>query len=140
MIKKTGSEYTVPKPKRPDYEIHLDTTGIFETGQIIPDSRYNSVKEDYEIRLKDWPGDSLHPGEGIVHLSGRRRDLIKGFLEEKRYVITLEFYHYSVRARGKSVDPQVISQKIQELGVKFLWVHVIGETGPDSGSETRRSR
>ena len=125
--------------KKPDYEIQWDSADLFESGQIIPDSRYNSVKEEYEIRLKDWPGDSQHPGEGIVHISGRKRDRIKGFLEEKRYVITSEFYHYQVRARGKRVDTAAISQKIQELGLSLLWVYVIGETGPDSGSEKRRS-
>lgn len=139
-LKKRENEYTVPKPKRPEYEIQYDTAGVFEAGQVIPDSRYDSVKEDYDIRLKDWPGDSQHPGEGIVHISGRKREVLKSFLEEKRYSIVSEYYHYIVRARGKKVDPSVISQKIQELGIKFLWVHVTGETGPDSGSETRRSR
>ena len=59
---------------------------------------------------------------------------MKGFLEERRYVITSEYYHYTVRARGKKVDPTAISLKIQELGLKFLWVHVIGGTGPDRSS------
>jgi hypothetical protein len=110
--------------KRPDYEIKLDTAGTFGTGQIIPDIRYDAAKEDYDIRLKEWEG-------GILQISGGKRDAIKSFLEENRYVITLEYYHYSVKARGKKADPVAISEKVRKLGLKFLWVHVIGETGPD---------
>ncbi len=109
--------------KRPDYEIKLDTADTFDTGQIIPDIRYNAIKEDYDIRLKEWD-------EGVLQISGGKRDAIKSFLEEKRYVITAEYYHYRVRARGKKADPAPISQKVQKLGLKFLWVRVIGETGP----------
>lgn len=110
--------------KRPEYEIKEDTAGNFSAGQIIPDSQYNAVKEDYDIRMKEWVG-----SETIVHISGRKRDLIKSFLEEKRYAITAEYFHYSVRARGKNVDTGAISLKVQGLGLKFLRVRVIGETG-----------
>jgi hypothetical protein len=127
--------------KKPECKIMWDTAGLFQPGQIITGSHYDSVKEDYDIRMKDWVSDSQPAvGEGTVHISGRKRDSIKSFLEEKRYGITSEYYHYEVRARGKRIDPTVISQKVQELGLKFLWVHVIGETGPDSGSDKMRSR
>jgi hypothetical protein len=121
----------VSPKKRPEYEIRRDTAGVFTVGEIIPDSRYNSIKEEYDLRVKEWDGDDKTPG-GVVHISGQKRDAIKSFLEEKRYVITSEYYHYVIRARGKKVDPESISLKIRELGLKFLWVHVIGETGPDS--------
>jgi hypothetical protein len=114
--------------KRPDYEIRLDTAGTFSTGQIIPDIRYDATKEDYDIRLKEWD-------EGIVQISGGKRDQIKSFLEEKRYVVTPEYYHYTVRARGKKVDSSVISEKVKALGLKFLWVRVIGEMPSDAGRE-----
>ena len=117
--------------KRPDYEILFDTGGLFSVGEILPGSRYNAVKETYDIRLKEWDGSGNSADEGIVHISGQKRDAIKGFLEEKRYVITPEYYHYAVRARGKKVDPTAISMKIRELGLKFLWVRVIGENGPE---------
>jgi len=112
--------------KRPDYEIKLDTTGAFSDGQVIPDTRYDSAKEDYAIRLKEWEN-------GILQISGGKRDAIKSFLEENRYVITAEYYHYSVKARGKKADPVAISEKVRNLGLKFLWVRVIGESGPDEG-------
>jgi len=115
----------VAPKKRPEYEIKEDTTGNFSAGEIIPDSQYNAVKEDYDIRLKEWAGN-----ETPVHISGRKRDLIKSFLEEKRYAITAEYYHYLVRARGKNVDTGAISLKVQGRGLKFLWVRVIGETCP----------
>jgi hypothetical protein len=127
----------VTPAKRPEYEVQWDTTGLFKTGQIITDIQYDSVKEDYDIRMKDWAGGSP-AGEGIFHVSGGKRDAITRFLEEKRYVITPEYYHYSIRARGKNVDPSDISRKIQELGLKFLWVHVIGEIGPDRAPARRR--
>jgi len=110
--------------KRPDYEIKLDTAGTFGPGQIIPDIRYDAAKEDYDIRLKEWD-------EGVLQISGGKRDAILSFLEEHRYVITAEYYHYTVRARGKKADPLAISQKVETLGLKFLWVRVIGETAPD---------
>jgi hypothetical protein len=117
----------VSPKKRPEYEIKWDTAGVFRFGEIIPDSRYNSIKEEYDLRVKEWDGDDKTPG-GVVHISGRKRDAIKGFLEERRYVITSEYYHYVIRARGKKVDLESISLKIRELGLKFLWVHVTGET------------
>lgn len=112
--------------KRPDYEIKLDTAGTFSIGQIIPDIRYDAAKEDYDIRLKEWD-------EGVVQVSGGKRELIRSFLEEKRYVVTPEYYHYIVRARGKNVDSAVISQKVTELGLKFLWARVIGEMPSEEG-------
>ena len=109
--------------KRPEYTIQFDTAGTFSTGQVIPDVLYDSVKEGYDIRLKVWDG-------GIVQVSGQKRVAIKSFLEEKRYAITSEYYHYSIRARGKAIDPAVISEKVRGLGLKLLWVRVIGETAP----------
>lgn len=131
---KKGKGYLVTPRKESEYEIKEDTAGHFSAGEIIPDSRYNSVKEDYDIRLKEWAG-----SETIVQISGRKRDLIKSFLEEKRYALTAEYYHYNVRARGKNIDPMAISLKIQQLGLKFLRVQVIGESGPDCDSGKRRS-
>jgi len=126
--------------KRPEYEIKWDTAGLFKVGQVIPDSQYNSVKEEYDLRMKEWDGDDKTPGEGIFHISGRKRDAIKSFLEEKRYVITSEYFHYAIRARGKNVDPLAISLKTRELGLKLLWVRVIGKSGPDRDPERRRLR
>lgn len=123
LVKKAGVN-PVAFRKRPEYEIKLDTAGTFDAGQIIPDIRYDAVKEDYAIRLKEWD-------VGILQISGGKRDAILSFLEENRYVVTAEYYHYAVRARGKKADPQAISQRVQNLGLKFLWVRVIGETGPD---------
>jgi hypothetical protein len=125
----------VTPKKRPEYQIKYDSAGIFTVGQIIPDSRYNMVKEDYDIRMKEWDGGGQHAGEGIVQISGGKRDFVKAFLEEKRFAVASEYYHYTVRARGKKIDPGSISQKVQEMGLKFLWVHVIGESVPD---ENRR--
>jgi hypothetical protein len=130
----------VTSTKKPEYLIIGDTTGHFPVGQTITDSHYNAVKEDYDVRMKDWDGDSQQSGEGDLQISGRKRDLIKGFLEERRYVLTSEYYHYSVRARGKKVDPVAISLKIQELGLKGLWVHVTGEPGSGRTAGNRKSR
>jgi len=121
----------VTPAKRPEYEVKWDTAGLFSVGQIITDIRYDSVKEDYAVRMKEWTSDGRQAAEGIVQISGGKRDAIKGFLEERRYAITSEYYHYHVRARGKEVDPAAISQKIRDLGLKFLWVRVIGGSGPD---------
>jgi hypothetical protein len=122
------NEYTVTPRKRPEYEIQFDSTGAYSIGQVIPDSRYGSGKEDYEIRMKVWDG-------GGLQVSGRSRDAIRSFLDEKRYAFTSEYYHYNVRARGKAIDPVCISQKVQELGLKFLWVRVMGEMAPDEGQK-----
>lgn len=109
--------------KRPDYEIKLDTAGTFSTGQVIPDIRYDAVKEEYDIRMKVWDG-------GILRISGGKRDAIKSFLEEQRYVVTPEYYHYNVRARGKKPDPGPIAEKVRKLGLRFLHVQVLGEAAP----------
>jgi len=123
---------------RPEYEVKWDTLGHFTPGQLITGSRYGSVKEEYDIRMKDWtPGQPA--GDGIFHLSGGKRDRIKRFLEEKRYVVTSEYFHYILRAQGKKVDPVAISMKIQEMGLKFIWVHVVGEHGPDRAPRKMRS-
>jgi len=120
------------------YEVKRDTLAHFSTGQIITGSQYGSVKEEYDIRMKDWTT-GQPDGDGIYHISGGKRDQIKRFLEEKRYIVTSEYYHYIIRAQGKKVDPLAISQKIQEKGLKFIWVHVIGETGPDKVPRKRRT-
>ncbi|MDD1693999.1 MAG: hypothetical protein LUQ71_04680 [Methanoregula sp.] len=115
---------------KPEYEVKWDTLAHFSTGQVITGSQYGLVKEEYDIRMKDWtPGQPA--GDGIFHMSGGKREQIKRFLEEKRYVVTTEYYHYILRAQGKKVDPIAISQKIQEMGLKFIWVHAVGEKGPD---------
>jgi hypothetical protein len=115
---------------KPEYEVKWDTISHFSTGQVITGPQYGSVKEEYDIRMKDWTP-SQPAIDGIFHISGGKRDQIKRFLEEKRYVVTTEHYHYIIRAQGKKVDPLAISQNIQEKGLKYIWVHVIGETGPD---------
>ncbi|PKG31058.1 hypothetical protein, partial [Methanoregula sp.] len=122
---------------KPEYEVQWDTLSHFSTGQILTGSQYRSVKEEYDIRLKDW-APSQPANDGIYHISGGKRDQIKRFLEEKRYVVTTEHFHYIIRARGKKVDPLAILQKIQDMGQKFIWVHVIGETGPDRAPRTMR--
>lgn len=124
LDKKNAGVIPVAFRKRPEYEIKLDTAGTFDAGQIIADIRYDAVKEDYAVRLKEWDA-------GILQVSGGKRDAILSFLEEHRYVVTAEYYHYTVRARGKKADPLAISEKVRMLGLKFLWVRVIGETAPD---------
>lgn len=122
---------------KPEYEVKQDTLSHFTTGQVITGSQYGSVKEEYDIRLKDWtPSQPQH--DRIFHISGGKRDQIKRFLEEKRYIVTTEYYHYIIRAQGKKVDPEIISQKIRELGLKFIWVHGVGETGPDKAKGRMR--
>lgn len=129
-----------PAPATPagktEYEVKWDTLGHFSPGQLITGSQYGPVKEEYDIRMKDWT--PAPPGDGIFHISGGKRDQIKRFLEEKRYVVTSEYYHYIIRAQGKKVDPVVISQKCQDMGLKFIWVHVVGETGPDRAPKKMR--
>jgi hypothetical protein len=123
---------------RPEYEVKWDTLGHFRTGQVITGSQYGTVKEEYDIRMKDWAGTASAGGVGIFHISGGKRDQVKRFLEEKRYVLTSEYYHYIVRAQGKKVDPAMISQKIQDMGLKFIWVHVSGPAGPDKAPRKMR--
>ncbi len=122
---------------KPEYEVKWDTLSHFTTGQVMSGPQYGSVKEQYDLRLKDW-APSQPANDGIYHISGGKRDQIKRFLEEKRYVVTTEYYHYILRAQGKKVDPLAISQKIQGMGLKFIWVHVIGETGPDRAPRKMR--
>ena len=122
---------------RPEYEVKWDTLSHFSTGQILTGPQYGSVKEEYDIRMKDWTP-SQPAIDGIFHISGGKRDQIKRFLEEKRYVVTTEHYHFIIRAQGKKVDPLLISQKIQEKGLKYIWVHVIGETGPERAPRKMR--
>ncbi len=125
---KFGGWIALAPRKRPEYEICRYTTGTFEAGQVVPGLQYDLGKEGYDIRLKEWDG-------GILHISGRKRETILSFLEEKRYVITPEYYHYRVRARGKNPDPLLIAEKVQALGLRFLWVRVIGETIPREDRE-----
>jgi|SRR5208337_3419336 len=126
-------------PGQPEYEVKKDTLGHFSTGQIITGSHYGSVKEEYDVRMKDWAGNSQPRGDMIYHISGGKRDQIKRFLEENRYVVTSEYYHYIVRAPGKRVDPVAILLKAQNMGLKCLWVHAVGETGPDRAPRKMRS-
>jgi hypothetical protein len=121
----------VSATKQREYEITGDSSGRFSAGDIITNSQYNSMKEEYEIRLKDWDGNAESGDAGAFHISGRKRDLIKSFLEEKRYALTSEYFHYTVRARGKKIDPDAILLKLKELGLKYLWVRVRDETGPE---------
>jgi hypothetical protein len=116
---------------KPAYEVKWDTLGRFTPGQEITGSEYGSVKEEYDVRMKDWTGAGLASGDGIYHISGGKRDQVKRFIEEKRYVVTSEFYHYIIRAQGKKVDPIAISRGIQDKGLKFIWVHVLGQAGPE---------
>jgi hypothetical protein len=127
----------VKQTGKPGYEVKWDTLSHFATGQVITGPQYGSVKEEYDIRMKDWT--PAQPAiDGIYHISGGKRDQIKRFLEEKRYVVTTEYYHYILRAQGKKVDPLAISQKAQDMGLKFIWVHVVGETGPDRAPRKMR--
>lgn len=127
----TADAPEVVKPTgKPEYAVQWDTLSHFSTGQVITGPQYGSVKEEYDIRMKDWTP-SPPAVDGIYHISGGKRDQIKRFLEEKRYIVTTEYYHYIIRAQGKKVDPLAISQKIQDRGLKYIWVHVIGEDGPD---------
>jgi hypothetical protein len=135
LIPGKGQDVT---PKRPGYLVQWDTSGRFSAGDIIAHDQYNAAKEEYEVRMKDWSGDAQKGEDGAFHISGRKRDLVKGFLEEKRYALTAEYYHYAIRARGKKVDPAAIRQKIQDLGLSCLWVHVTGETGPERNPRARR--
>jgi hypothetical protein len=136
----TGDAHLPATPAgKPEYEIKWDTLGRFSAGQVITGSQYGSVKEEYDVRMKDWAGTSQPAGDGIYHISGGKRDLIKRFLEEKRYVVTSEYYHYILKAQGKKVDPTAISMKIQEIGLKFIWVHAVGETGPDRAPRKMRA-
>jgi hypothetical protein len=123
---------------KPAYEVKWDTQGRFSPGQEITGPEYGSVKEEYDIRMKDWPGAGPASGDGIYHISGGKRDQVKRFLEEKRYVVTSEFYHYSIRAQGKKVDPVAISRGIQDKGLKFIWVHVLGQVGPEKAPRKMR--
>jgi hypothetical protein len=123
---------------RPEYEVKWDTLGHFSTGQVITGSQYGTVKEEYDIRMKDWAGATPSGGDGIYHISGGKREQVKRFLEEKRYIITSEYYHYIIRAQGKKVDPVIISQKIQDMGLKFIWIHVAGPAGPDKTPRKKR--
>jgi len=123
---------------RSEYEVKWDTLGHFRVGQVITGPQYGTVKEEYDIRMKDWAGANSSGGDGIYHISGGKRDQVKRFLEEKRYVLTSEYYHYIVRAQGRKVDPVMILQKIQDMGLKFIWVHVSGPAGPDKAPRKMR--
>ena len=41
---------------KPEYEVKWDTLGRFSTGQVITGSAYGAVKEEYDVRMKDWDG------------------------------------------------------------------------------------
>ena len=123
---------------KPEYEVKWDTLGRFSVGQVITGSAYGAVKEEYDVRMKDWTGTGSPAGDGIYHISGGKRDQVKRFLEEKRYVVTSEFYHYIIRAQGKKVDPVMISQRFQDMSLKFIWVHVAGQAGPDKAPRKMR--
>lgn len=137
-ISEKGKEYSqvtaTRKPKGLVYEIKEDTVRRFSHGQKITQSEYNSVKKNYDIRMKDWVGDSQGLGKKIFFISGSKRDLIKDFLDERKYVITIQPHHYVVRGNGEKVTTLVIKDEIRKMGLKFLWIHVIGETGYDRAS------
>ena len=106
--------------------------------QLEIPTRCIRISIEYDVRMKDWTGAGPSGGDGIYHISGGKRDQVKRFLEEKRYVVTTEFYHYIIRAQGKKVDPVMLSQKIQNMGLKFIWVHVAGQTGPEKALRKMR--
>ena len=117
------------KPKDCEYQIKEDFLHLFSPGQIISESEYTSVKKNYDIRMKYWDGQSQHLGKGVSHISGRKRKLIKHFLEEREYKVKELAYHYHVTGK---VAWMAMKTEIQEMkNVKFLYVIVIGESGYD---------
>ena len=87
-ISENGEEYlqVIPssKPKGREYEIKEDSVHLFSDGQIISESEYNSVRKNYDIRMKYWDGNSEHRGKGVSHISGQKRELIKDFLDKRK--------------------------------------------------------
>ena len=123
------------KPKDREYEIKEDSVHRFRIGQIITESEYNSVKEKYDIRMKYWDGNSQHLGNGVFHISGRKRELIKDFLDKRKYNVKELEYHYHVTGNGRKVAWLAMSMEIQEMKtVKFLYIRVVGESGYDRAS------
>ena len=138
-ISPNGKEFTQVtakrKPKGFVYEIKEDSVHRFRIGQIITESKYNSVKEKYDIRMKCWDGNSQHLGNGVLHISGRKRELIKDFLDKRKYNVKELEYHYHVTGNGKKVAWRAMSMEIQEMKtVKFLYIRVVGESGYDRAS------
>ena len=123
------------KPKGREYEIKVDSAHKFSDGQIITESEYNSVKKNYDIRMKFWNGNSEHSGKGVSHISGQKRELIKDFLDKRKYNVKELAYHYHVTGNGKKVAWIAMSMEIQEMkNVKFLYIRVVGESGYDRAS------
>jgi len=117
------------KPKGREYEIKVDSLRQFGVGQIISESEYNSVKDDYDIRMKDWDGHSEHlaAGKKIFYISGRKRELIKNFLVKRKYTVKELEHLYHITGK---IAWMVMSDEIQEMkNVKFLYIHVVGESG-----------
>jgi hypothetical protein len=122
------------KPKGREYEIKEDSIHQFSIGQIITESEYNSVKEKYDIRMKYWDGHSEHLGKGVSHISGQKRELIKDFLEIRKYKVKELKYHYHVTGK---VAWMAMSAEIKEMkNVKFIYIHVVGESGYDLTART----
>ena len=139
-ISPNGKEFThvtaTRKPNDRVYEIKEDTAHQFSYGQKITEYEYSSVKKDYDIRMKYWDGNTQHLGKGVFHISGRKRELIKKFLEERAYQIKELKYHYYVTG---NVAWMVMSSEIQEIkDLKFLYVRVIGESGCDRAAKAMK--
>ena len=136
-ISPNGKKFTqvtaTRKPNNRSYEIKVDTVGRFSVGQKITESVYNSVKDDYDIRMKDWDGDSQHLGRIVFYISGRKRGLIKDFLDKRKYNVKELEYNYHITGK---VAWMAMSMEIQEMeNVKFLYIHVVGESGYDRAAK-----
>jgi hypothetical protein len=124
------------KPNGPVYEIKEDTTHRFSHGEKITESEYNSVRKDYDIRMKYWDGNTEHLGKGVFHISGQKREFIKKFLEDRGYLVKELKDHYHVTGK---VAWMAMSSEIQEIkGMKFLYVRVMGESGYDRAAKSMK--
>jgi len=130
--KKSPQVIPSQKIKGREYKIKWDSRQRFSNGRIISEDVYNSVKENYDIRIKSWIGDSLHIGKEVFYISGPKRELIKDFLVKRKYNVTENKYHYFVTGNGKNVAWMSMESEIQEMGnVKSIYIQVIGESGYD---------
>ena len=139
-ISPNGKEFSqvIPqsKPNGQVYEIKTDTTGRFGVGKKITESEYNSVKDDYDIRMKDWDGHSEHlaGAKKVFYISGRKRELIKDFLVKRKYNVKELEHLYHVTG---NIAWRAMSDEIQEMkNVKFIYIHVVGESGYDLAART----
>ncbi|MDO8873367.1 MAG: hypothetical protein Q7V05_11665 [Methanoregula sp.] len=134
--KKDPQVIPTSKPEGREYEIKEDSIHQFSIGQIITESEYNSVKDDYDIRMKDWDGHSEHlaGAKKVFYISGRKRELIKDFLVKRKYNVKELEHLYHVTGK---IAWMAMSDEIQEMkNVKFIYIHVVGESGYDLAART----